>query len=469
MRLIYGLTLILALTSAVNCERLTASTAGNIVDYVTVSRADVAYVPHGTDFIVTRLIPNGNFRTAASYLIHLTYQRGCSGTTDFRFGNQDFPDLDCVYNGTLFMGCYATGANGLADPFFQPSSKVYFVSGVQFWLELRRGLRVDVVIPSEKIVTSMNYCDTFNDQTIVMEIITQNWLNRTYSNLIPYYTDDIVFSVNIEAFKYVGLPTVIAYFALGDPNISDSFLTLDSQLVYTVSSGNVLMSAYNQTIKSLQLSEGQNIYWDVQIELASFNQYNKIYQHEIFVNGLLVYTYYPMLTDPNSTKTCLIVDEYCTGSLTQYDSFEDCMDFMNSIPLLKGFYAQSVGVSDVGCRAFHASLIPALPEVHCPHSGPFNAILSQGPDGIAITPCVDQTGPSTPYVPPVSARNARDIGVDQNGWSYACADIDLCKYKRLGKQSQNLLWPQIAMSQSHEALINFAGSVIQDCINAGNC
>jgi hypothetical protein len=454
--------------SATAAELLTARAGSNpLVDYVAVTKSEVTYVPTLSDLSIDRLIPAGNFFSAARYKIHLTFDRGCLDTNDRRFGNAGFLPLDCVYNNTHFIGCFS-GTSTVADPAFVPGNKIYFVSGVKFWMELLRGIRADASILKSRITTDAGYCETFNDQTQVVDNIVFNWLVKNYYDIAQYYTDDILFAANVEAFEYIGLPTVIAYFFLGDPDVSDAFETLNTTLLYTMSSGNVVLAAYNMTIRSLQLPEGQNIYWDTQIQQTRFNEYNKIYEHRIFVDGAKVLAFYPSIQNPNITKTCTTIQEYCVGPLEQYPTFEACVSFMESIPLLKGYFAQSVAANEVGCREFHSNLLyaPGAPPIHCTHTGPYNAAITMGQAGLAVTPCIDETGPYNPLpLAPTARRTQRHLEPDTD-YSYACSDLEWCKYKRGARQSKDLLWSQVAFSQTHEALIGLAGALIQAGLDA---
>jgi len=452
-------------------EQLTASTSGPTIDYIDITRFQTVKIPLLRDFSINRIIPAGNFATVARYKIHLIFDRGCTGSSDNLFGGEGFPPLDCVYNNTNFIGCYS-GSSTTPDTFFNAGGKVYFASGVKLSVELTRGIRVDISISSSKIITNNAYCESFNDQTLVVDRIVNDWYIRNYYDIAQYYTYDIVFSVNIEGFEYVGIPTVIAYFFLGDPDISDGFETLNSTLLYTISSGNIVYSAYNTTIKSLQLPEGQNVYWDTHIQQSRFNEHNLIYDQRLFVDGSKVIAMFPNIAHPDINLVCTRAQQHCVGPLQQYADYNSCVTFMNTIPLLTGLYAQSVASNSVGCRQFHSELLaaPGGAAIHCNHVGPFNALISMGSAGLAVTPCVDATGPFNPLpTPTTTSRNVQRHDED-TAYKYACnPNNDICKYKILGRQSENLLWPQVALSQMHEALIPAAGNLLQTCIDTGRC
>ena len=466
------LTLCLASVATAQVISSFAAQGATTTGFHNVTRSQVSYVPLVGNFSLDNCLPALASHNAPLFKIHLTFHRGGS-SPDSRFGGQGFSDLDCQYNRTNFLGCFA-GSSTVADPFFKAGGKVFFVSGVKLWLELSRGNLVTISVDITRFIFNVGYSDTFNDQTIIIDRITNDWLTRNYFDIAQFYTPDIVFSVNIEAFKYVGIPTVIAYFLLGDPSVSDAFETLAIELDRSISSGNLAMVNYNETIKSLQLPEGQNIYWDQQGQEVLFEEHNLIYSHRLYVDGSKIIMFYPQDTNPNITKTCQVIQQYCTGNLLQFPNMSSCQAFMGTLPLLtNGFSAQSIGTNDVGCRSFHSSLIPGLPSVHCWHAGPFNAAILGGQAGLLQTPCIDSTGPATPlpsYYPGPGGSSRHVMRDVSSSYLYACdSSSPLCKYQILPQQTQNVMPFQISLSQRHQALIPAAGSLLQRCITSGQC
>ncbi|RXK42465.1 hypothetical protein M231_00019 [Tremella mesenterica] len=65
-------------------------------------------------------------------------------------------------------------------------------------------------------------------------------------------------------------------------------------------------------------------------------------------------------------KVCNASAAYCTGSNKQYDSYDDCLDFVTSVPIGQ-FYR--MGEDNLVCRHLHVPMIPLRPAVHCPHIG----------------------------------------------------------------------------------------------------
>ncbi|CAF3955393.1 unnamed protein product [Rotaria sp. Silwood1] len=65
---------------------------------------------------------------------------------------------------------------------------------------------------------------------------------------------------------------------------------------------------------------------------------------------------------------CTVTQRFCTGTLQQYSSFNDCQQFLRTqIPY--GTYDRA-DQGNVICRFVHTYFVPLLPTVHCPHVGP---------------------------------------------------------------------------------------------------
>lgn len=70
----------------------------------------------------------------------------------------------------------------------------------------------------------------------------------------------------------------------------------------------------------------------------------------------------------NISTICAVADRFCNGSLKEYASINDCIQFLtNKVPY--GTFDQG-DQGSVICRALHTNFVPLLPEIHCPHVGP---------------------------------------------------------------------------------------------------
>ncbi|CAF3878235.1 unnamed protein product [Rotaria sp. Silwood1] len=65
---------------------------------------------------------------------------------------------------------------------------------------------------------------------------------------------------------------------------------------------------------------------------------------------------------------CNVTQRFCTGTLEQYSTFNDCQQFLRpQIPY--GSYDRA-DQRNVICRFVHTYFVPLLPSVHCPHVSP---------------------------------------------------------------------------------------------------
>ncbi|KAJ3075757.1 hypothetical protein HDU98_006995 [Podochytrium sp. JEL0797] len=87
-------------------------------------------------------------------------------------------------------------------------------------------------------------------------------------------------------------------------------------------------------------------------------------------------------------NTCKFHTTYCTGTNAQFDTEQECVDFLYSLPLYSpvcGFGHMLSGNSRV-CRSKHQYMAPLSPEIHCAHLSRKNEHCSDdncGPGGDA--------------------------------------------------------------------------------------
>lgn len=403
----------------------------------------------------------------AAFTVSVDFVRGCSGIVDLTTGQTSFPTLHCRYSRNQFLGCFR-GSSNIADPHFVVGSQVYFVSEVDLSVELTTGITVAITLDTEDFITTREYCDGLNDQEQAVDAVASSFLSRDYSGLPVLFAPDVTFGTNAFATIYTGIASVIAYFQLGDPSISDTFLCMNSTRVTMASSGNIVHASYYLVTKSLQLPEGSNVYEDTQVHTVYFDEYNRITSARLSFNTALVFTYFPQTNAPNISHICGIIQDHCTGSLQQYADYDSCVSFMESIPLLKTQFAQSIGVNDAACRAFHTVLAQANPSEHCIHTSPYNAAMTMGAAGIGVTPCIDETGPFNPLPSAPAARNVdeRDNGDSDVMW--ACDSTPLCQFSVFSQQPKTL-YGAIALESAMMHNIPFAGQIIADCVSSGRC
>lgn len=68
-----------------------------------------------------------------------------------------------------------------------------------------------------------------------------------------------------------------------------------------------------------------------------------------------------------ASSICATHTKYCTGANQQYDSAEECVDFLtNKIRVGDSF---ELGMNTLLCRNVHEIMVKFRPDVHCPHIG----------------------------------------------------------------------------------------------------
>lgn len=83
----------------------------------------------------------------------------------------------------------------------------------------------------------------------------------------------------------------------------------------------------------------------------------------------------------NRTQLCESIQNNCQGVYQQYNSTQECINFMDTIPLSNGPTVLGSGNS-VQCRTFHNILAGPQPQIHCLH-------VSSKVLGLFVTPCTD--------------------------------------------------------------------------------
>lgn len=446
---------------------LSATTTNQVQPYRLLTRGQAAVVPLASNFRLTSVQPALSSSNPAQYKITLTFDRGCT-SDDSSLAQTHFPALHCVYTNAGFQGCTEEGSVDV-DGFFVVGQEVYFTSAVELKVQLVQGVRVDVSLPVTAVIVDDMYCDGLNAQETVVEIINHLWLIRDYVGLIPYLDANILFTTNVFAYDYVGIPVVIGYFMLGDPSVADAFETYNSSRLSSSSRGNVVDASYWKRIKSLQLPEGSNMYEDDQQQRVRFSKYNQVVEYRFFVNTALAFAMYPQSNHPDPDHVCTIADTHCTGPLQQYVDHADCMAFMSSRPVLKvGSTAQPVGVDDVACRGFHASLALAYPQGHCMHVGPFDARTAYGDQGLLVTPCVDDYPvPGQMPLRPLPTTTSRSVASRRVNHDPKVCDSDLCRYTMISKENVGGA-PLGTLAFDHmmvNSLIPAAGQVVQNYVD----
>jgi len=177
-----------------------------------------------------------------------------------------------------------------------------------------------------------------------------------------------------------GVQEVAGYLILSDPNVSDSYIILQSELRNLIQQRFEIMTELHQVFQSAQdPSIVINPYETWRIE---FSNRRLISNWTLGVDSQLISSSLGGSLDQNITSVCTNIQQDCQAGNQQYASVQDCINFMVSIP-----FVGPNGFSDIFaqysflCRSFHELLARSLPDIHCHHVGP-NTVVSP-----FVTPC----------------------------------------------------------------------------------
>jgi hypothetical protein len=212
------------------------------------------------------------------------------------------------------------------------------------------------------------------EKTIALEYNRIN-VQRTYTDAAYIFDDNIRVTVPPFGIDFTGSAINIAYLYLGDPDVTDSYLILNSTYTKMVQENNVVTAYGLIYYKNLQ---DNHIFGSTQVIQFVFSNVRKITYIEFHPDTLSVVSNLPALGNNNVTYVCSRIQNECTGANLQYSSVSSCVSFMNSIPYGNPFQLGS-GYSFL-CRAFHEQLARSFPDIHCLHTGPLNL-------GPFVTPC----------------------------------------------------------------------------------
>ena len=73
------------------------------------------------------------------------------------------------------------------------------------------------------------------------------------------------------------------------------------------------------------------------------------------------------LTGAIAQNICTTASQSCTGANQQYQSNDDCLNFLTN--QIRFGEAYELGRNTLLCRSVHQNMVPFRPAVHCPHIG----------------------------------------------------------------------------------------------------
>lgn len=112
-----------------------------------------------------------------------------------------------------------------------------------------------------------------------------------------------------------------------------------------------------------------------QIAFWNFDENGAVLNYDALVPSLSRWTssdgaidlYAPEAQQGSIVGVCNTATERCVGPNKQYESFEQCVQFLTAKPF--GHYDDIWG-DNVICRSIHLLLTITRPDIHCPHVGP---------------------------------------------------------------------------------------------------
>lgn len=118
------------------------------------------------------------------------------------------------------------------------------------------------------------------------------------------------------------------------------------------------------------------ITWD---ENGQITQYDATFRWFGYLIQTLVDATEPLINSTSETdamayvakalanSTCASHAKYCNGTNTQYDSNDDCMNFL--LKEIRVGQSWELGMNTLMCRSLHEIMLKFRPDVHCPHVG----------------------------------------------------------------------------------------------------
>lgn len=213
-------------------------------------------------------------------------------------------------------------------------------------------------------------------------------VDRSYPLAGPLFAEDIVVKVPAFGIEIEGREAAVLYLFLGDPAISDQYVVLSSEYTQLIQELNVVFGEIDQYLQSVRSGVFFSPYatWKF-----TFNDKNEISEWVVGIDSLAIQLNLAGQLDLNTTSLCSLIQSRCVDANQQYADLDECVTFMNSIPLVPTNPANIFQGDTVTCRSFHSVLFlapdPLAQAVHCPHTG-------QVPDTPLSTPCFDWFGPA---------------------------------------------------------------------------
>jgi len=203
------------------------------------------------------------------------------------------------------------------------------------------------------------------EQRVLQEIITLS-LALQFEEVSPFLDPNIVLTVPGFNAVFTGIPTVISYLTLANPNIADMYSVLSEEATLVLQEGTVVIEQTHSIYNNVQT--GVTFPADI-LTIFNFTDKHQIISWDIRPDTLLFATMLGSTVDLNITAVCVRIQAECTGALQQYATVQDCIEFMESIPTYTVPGVPEPVGNSVACRSIHEVLARVNPQIHCMHTG----------------------------------------------------------------------------------------------------
>jgi len=203
-------------------------------------------------------------------------------------------------------------------------------------------------------------------------------INRNYQDAWFLFAPQVVVTVPYFGISFTGAGVNVAYLYLGDPDISDIYVILQSDVTLMLQQGFQVFARLNLTYQNLHT---EVIWSTTNLWVFTFAPNHTVVEEDIYIDSLGTedILYAGGSLNLNTTILCQDIMHDCVGDNLQYDGqVPVCVEFMNTLTV--EVFGQVATGNTLFCRSWHEVLARSDPNVHCEHTGP----LKINP---VVTPC----------------------------------------------------------------------------------
>lgn len=205
------------------------------------------------------------------------------------------------------------------------------------------------------------------EKAIVLEY-NRILVDRTYQDAWAFFAPNIVVNVPYFDIQFIGAGVNVAYLYLGDPDISDQYNILSSEVDLMLQQGLTVFARINITYQNLHT---EVIWTTTNMWLFVFAENHTVIEEDIYIDSLGTYDvlYATGTLNLDTPTLCESIMTDCVGANLQYGGdVPTCVAFMDTVPT--EIFGQVANGYSVACRSWHEVLARSDPNVHCEHTGP---------------------------------------------------------------------------------------------------